>query len=377
MVEESTTRTVQEELTIEGQQSAAESADVDEMQTELAELRRQVAESEAREKGRRHRGRRWAVGLLILLGCILLAGANITSWVRGVVLDTDTWAATVGPLTKNDVIVDAISLYVVGEMFDALDVGQMAQEALPAEVRPLSGPLVGVLQDLVHDAVATIIQSDQFNAVWVALNRTIHGIVMAVLRGEGDLLYLRDGQLTVDFSDLLGFVEGALDLKALGLFDDEGWGKVVLLESHQVAALQQAVSIIDTVGVVLPLLALATLLIAWLVSLWRRSTVLWIGIGVAVTMGLSLILFALVQPMVLAYIADPLMRTVSQAVLDVVIRGLVIQTILLLLIGLLLAGGAALAGPHPRAVAIRTTVGGWFESGSAGPAPEETGTEVQ
>jgi hypothetical protein len=40
----------------------------------------------------------------------------------------------------------------------------------------------------------------------------------------------------------------------------------------------------------------------------------------------------------------------------VVTAGLVWRTIFVLVVGVLIVGGAALAGPHPRAVAIRSAV---------------------
>jgi hypothetical protein len=87
---------------------------------------------------------------------------------------------------------------------------------------------------------------------------------------------------------------------------------------------------------------------------------MWIGIGVAITMTLSLLAFALAQPALLVSIADPFVRLLAGEIWDVVVRGLYIQTIVVLVVGLLFVAGAALAGPSPRAVAIRTGVhNGW------------------
>jgi hypothetical protein len=176
---------------------------------------------------------------------------------------------------------------------------------------------------------------------------------MGVLRGSGDLLYLREGQLTVDLSDALGFVTDTFNLGDLAPLQDIQT-RFVILESRQVAVVQQILGLIDGVGLVLPLLALVSLFLAWLISLWRRRTVMWIGIGVGITMVLSLVAFALTQPAVLVSIADPFVRLLAGEIWNVVVRGLYVQTILVLVIGLLLIAGAALAGPSPQAIAIRT-----------------------
>jgi hypothetical protein len=352
----------EEGIPVEQGEMEAANAELEALRVEVAELRQQasVAGSPPEREIGKHRGRRWAVGLLIAFGCILLAGANLTFWLRDTVLNTNGWVTAVGPLSRSPVIAEAVSNYVVVGLFDLVEVDQIIQEALPSEARFLSGPLSGVLQDLVRDLVTDVIQSDEFNAVWVGVNRVAHETIISVLRGDGSLLYIRGGKLTVDLGDIFDFVQSTLGLRDLNLFAADDWSAFVLLESQQVAAVQEALAFLDSIGLVLPLLALGTLVLAWFVSLWRRRTVLWIGVGVAITMALSLILFGLARPALLISIADPLVRVVAKELWKVVTRGLLIQTIFLLVVGVLLVLGATLAGPSPRAVAIRTAVSDRF-----------------
>ncbi|MGD9315444.1 MAG: hypothetical protein PVG56_01310 [Anaerolineae bacterium] len=326
------------------------------LQAEVAELRQQTAEMEAVKAAKGHGWRRFAVILLIVAGCLVAAVANVTLWVRAIVLDTDAWVSAVGPLSQDEVIVDAVSAYAVGEVFNEFDAQALAQEALPEELTYLSGPLVSALEELIRDVVAKLIASDQFNAIWVAVNRAAHKAFVGALHGDGGLVSLTEGKLVVDLSDLFGFVQGSLGLGAVDLFEEAGWGTFVLFESQQVAVLQQVLNTLDRAGIWLAVGTLALFVVAWLVSLWRRRTLLWIGVGVVITMTLTLILYALLQPVLLASIADPLIRTVADAIWNVVTRGLVWQTVFFLVIGVLLAIGAALAGPSRRAVAFRNSV---------------------
>jgi hypothetical protein len=341
---------------VEEQEEEQSQADLDALQAEVVDLRRQVAEAEAVKSEDRHNWRRFAVAMLILLGSLVVIGANLAFWMRGTILNTDRWVSTVGPLSRNEVIVNTLTGAVVADLFEVIDVEQVARDVLPEEVAFLSGPLTGAVQDAVGEVISKVIRSDQFNAVWVAVNRAAHQVVIGVLHGGGDVLYVKGGQLTVDLSDLFGSIESLVGLEDLDLFAGEDVGKFVLLESGQVAVLQQALTTLDAVGLLLPILALVLYFLAWLVSLWRRKTLLWIGAALAITMTLVLILLAMAQPVVLASMADPVLRALAGEIWDVVLRGLVIQTILLGILGLLVALGAALAGPHPRAVAIRTGV---------------------
>jgi hypothetical protein len=103
----------------------------------------------------------------------------------------------------------------------------------------------------------------------------------------------------------------------------------------------------------LPLLSLAAFGIAVWVSLWRRRTLLQIGVGAAITMALSLLVLRLARSQVLDQVANALYQAAAEAVWDIVLRGLVVQTVVVLLVGVIMAVVAFLAGPNPRAVAVR------------------------
>jgi hypothetical protein len=260
--------------------------------------------------------------------------------------------ATVGPLSQNEVIANALSTYVTTELFNLVAAEQVAQEMLPPDLAFLSGPAVSTVRDVVIEALAKVIQSDQFNAVWVAANRAFHEALMVALRGGTDLLYIQEGQLILDLSGVLDFVQSSFRLGDLGLVEED-LGKFVLYQSPLVAQAQQILAILDGVGKLLPLLTLITFVVAWLISLWRRQTLLWIGVGAAITMALTLLVLAVAQPLMLAYIPDPTVRLVGEQILGILLRLLIIQTVLLMVIGALLAFGAWVAGPHPSAVQIR------------------------
>jgi hypothetical protein len=199
---------------VEDREEAQPQAEVEAMQAELADLRRQVAEAEGIRTGQRHRWRRFAVAMLILLGSLVIIGANLAFWMRGTILNTNRWVNTVGPLSRNEVIVNTLTGYVVTDVFEAIDVEEVVRDVLPERVAFLSGPLTGAVQDAVGEIISTVVRSDQFNAVWVAVNRTAHQVVIGVLRGGGDVLYVRGGQLTVDLSDLLGSIESLASLSS-------------------------------------------------------------------------------------------------------------------------------------------------------------------
>jgi hypothetical protein len=297
----------------------------------------------------RHTGRKWAVGILIILGVFLLVLANVAFWAYFTLLNTPGWVAAVGPLSKDPQVAGLVSQYAVGQLFEQVDVQALAAETLPPELQLVAGPLTTGLEQLAGEAATRLIMTEAFNEVWVAVNRTAHGIAMDILKGRGDRLYFQEGDLVLDLGDLLsgvsGFLEDQLGVETVNLVPQAEGGRLVLMSSYQVAVLQEVVSYLTTFGLLLPLLTLLAFGAAVWASLWRRETVIWIGVGMAVAMFVSLIVFSGLRSSALVSIQDPFVRELGRAVVHVVTHGLFVQTIFFLIVGLLLIIGGWQAAP--------------------------------
>jgi len=342
------------------EQLTAARAEVEALQAEVTELRQQASsDTEERKGARRQQWRWWIVALLIILGSIVGAGANLAMWMRAVVLDTDTWVATVAPLSRNPVVAAAVGDYAVEELFRAVDIEQAVHDVLPEQITVLAAPLVAVLQDFARDIAADVIKSDEFYKIWVGANRLAHEQIVAVLQFDRGVIALSEGRVVLDLSDLLEPILNNPVLSELGLVTSDNLGEIVLYENQQIAAIQGALRLLNQVAFVLPLLVLVAFIAAWWLAPRRRTTLLYIGVAVIATMALFLIALSLAQPIFLGPIAGELARAVAGEIWGIVLHGLVIQTVVILVIGVIIAAGAALAGPQPRAVAIRTGVRNW------------------
>ena len=112
------------------------------------------------------------------------------------------------------------------------------------------------------------------------------------------------------------------------------------MESQRVAYLQEIVSSLNTFGLIMPILGILALVAAWFVSLWRRETLIWIGVVLALTMLVSLIIFSLLRSNILVAVADPMLRDLGRQIFYVVTHGLFVQTVFLMIVGIFLAIGA-------------------------------------
>jgi hypothetical protein len=290
-------------------------------------------------------GRKWGVGILIFLGSILLVLANVAFWAYFTLLNTNGWVAAVGPLSKDPAVAGMISDYVVGEVFEQADIQAMVREELPSELQLFAGPLVVGVENVANQAVTAIVVSDPFNNIWVAFNRVSHAAILDVLKGKGDRLYFINGNFTLDFNDVYRYLQDRLDFGDLDLIPQAEEGRLVLFSSQQVALMQEVVSYLTSLGLLLPLLTILVYGAAVWVSLWRRQTVMWIGIVMTVAMFISLMVFSGVRSSTLVSITDPFLREMGRAIINNLTHGLMVQTIFLLIVGIGLIIGAWQAAP--------------------------------
>lgn len=287
-----------------------------------------------------HTGRKFTVGVLISLGVIFLVLANIAFWAAFTLLNTNGWVAAVGPLSKDPEIAQMISYAVVGSTFEGAEVDQALMEILPEKFQMLSGPLAMGLERLANETVTALITSDGFNTVWEGINRAGHIAVMGVLNGKGDHLYIQSGELTVDFSEAYNHIQNKLGIEDLNLVPGAEGGRLVLFKSQQVAVLQEVVTWLKTFALIMPLLTILVFVVAWFVSLWRRDTLIWIGVVSAFTMFISLIVFAVWRSNAMVAIQDPLLRELGREIVNVITHGLLVQTLFFMIMGILIAIGA-------------------------------------
>ena len=318
-----------------------------------------------------HTGRKWGVGILIFLGLILLMLANVTFWAYSTLLNTNGWVAAVGPLSKDPAVAGMISQYVVGQLFEQADIEQAAEEALPPRLQIFAGPLVVGLEQVADQTVTALVMSDGFNNIWVAFNRISHTAILDILKGNGDRLYFQDGNLTLDFNDVYNYIQDRLGIGDLNLIPQAQEGRLVLLSSRQVAVLQEVVSYLTVLGLLLPLLTILVFVAAVWVSLWRRQTVMWIGGVMTFAMFVSLIVFSSVRSSAMVSILDPFLREMARAIVNNLTHGLMVQTIFFMIVGIGLIIGAWQAAPDS---ALRKWEASRKEKEAAKSTPETAGS---
>ena len=310
-----------------------------------------------------HRGRRtaasWVVWSLIVLATVVGIGATLNTWVDRQVLDTDQWVSVTDDMLADDDIREALSLYLVGELFRTVDVAAELEALLPGPTSQLAGPIAASLQ---ADAVGLVDQAlgtDQFRSIWSNVNRTAHTAFVRVVRGDdGPLLTTSGGAFVVDLRQMLVQVSGRLGLPGtvVDRIPDDA-GQFVVFESGELDAAQQAVRVIDLLSVYLFVLVVVLYIAAVVVAGDRRVALR--NVGAAVFVGSVLLLVA--QRVATDISVDQLARAEGgRAAVESLVK---IATGLLnelawawLAVGVVIVAYALLIGPSREAVSVRAFI---------------------
>lgn len=131
-----------------------------------------MAEKRTQPKKNYHfRWRTLVVVLLTTLSIFSLIGFSSVHWVERQILTTSNWVKIVGPLPQNEVVASAISTYTVDKIFSTQDLQTKITNVLPPKASFLAPTISSELQSRLTSLTTKIIQSNQFNFVWVNANQ--------------------------------------------------------------------------------------------------------------------------------------------------------------------------------------------------------------
>lgn len=360
-------------------------AEIEALRAERDALRRELAVAR-RRRDRRGVFRSVTVGLVAVLFAILLPVTVTAGWVHATVLDTNRWVATVGPIGGDPQVAEAVSRQLTDEIYSALQPQQVIADALPPRAAFLAAPIASGVQNFIQERVQARLSSPEFRQRWIEANRVVHAQLVAVLRGESDLVFARDGQVVLDLVPVLNAVLQDLQQQASGLIGrdvrlptipgDElpavacqklsaaldrplptTCGQVALFPADRLVEAQRAVRAFDRIVVLLALLVPCLFVAALAVSHQRRRTLIQLVLGA----GLGLVVvrrtvFWLQDSLISA--AAPENRGSRSVIVETVLHSFFRLSEWFLLGALVLLVLALLTGPYPWSRAMRRGVVG-------------------
>jgi hypothetical protein len=259
--------------------------------------------------------------ILVILGCLLLAVANVAMWA-------------------------ALDVFNPGRFGNRVAEGLQSEEATAA----LSGPIVDrilesypdippLVRGPAEEVVAFLLQRPAFTPVFKE-TAAVASVVMTTSADDVIGIELPNvSPYVVGVVSVLDPETGATIQAALESVQESG--ALDIYESGTFPKLRRISNTVPWLWPVAGLGAIALFVAAYLWADERRDALKYIGVGVIVTGGLELLLIPALHALVQNNLTDPVVRTVVGEVVQVLTRGLALQCLLLILIGV-----AAIVATH-------------------------------
>jgi hypothetical protein len=300
--------------------------------------------------------RRWVPWVLIVVAATIGLVASLNVWVKRQALSTDNWTNSSSQLLENDEIRGAISVFLVDQLYEDVDVGRALEERLPPATKPLAPPLAAALQPALVRVTDGILGRPRVQQLWENANRRAHELFTALIEGERGVLLATNGNVVLDLRPLLDRV---VERTGIGERVQERLppdaGQITIMKGNQLETARRAVDVIRVMSYFLLFLVLALFAAAVYIAKGRRRTML-LAVGVSVVIVGLIVL--VVRRFAGNYLVDAL--TSNPDAEDSISAAWAIGTELLrnvgfnvVLYGSLVVLGAWIAGPSRPAVWFR------------------------
>ncbi|RZK72208.1 MAG: hypothetical protein EOP25_02215, partial [Rhodococcus sp. (in: high G+C Gram-positive bacteria)] len=327
-------------------------------------------------------GLRWTAVTILLVLVAVLALASVTArFTRSQILDTDRYVSTVAPLGANPALQADITNQITDEIFTRVDVEGLTKDALEAltdvsnlaaNAPRLDAAVVGLApvitsqaKNFVHDTVSSLVQSQQFEDLWIQANRSAHNALVAVMTGNYGLSSVevdQSGTVSISLGTVIDNVKAALTERGFAFADkipaiDK---QFVLFQSPELVKAQRAVNALDKASAILPWLGIACAAAAVAVApRGRRLRALALA-GLSIALGMLVLAIGILVGRAIYLDSVPpgiLSPDAATAVIDTVLVPLRTSLRAVAVLGLVIAIGAFLVGGSSSATTVRRGYG--------------------
>jgi len=300
--------------------------------------------------------RRWVPWVLVVLACVIALLAALNVWVKRQALNTNNFTSASSQLVENPDIRNAISVYLVNQLYQNVDVGKAIEDKLPPVAKPLAPTVASALQPALIRSTDTLLGRPRVQQAFENAVRRAHELFIAVLDGKHDLLVSTNGNVVLDLRPIL---EQLVNQTGIGgrLLEQlpPDAGQITVMKGDQLGTARKGVKVIRAMSYFLLFLVLALVAAAMYIARGRRRTILFAtGVGIVI----SGLIILIVHRLAGSYVVDALTKnpdakkpvTAVWAIETQLLRNVGINAIIY---GLLAVIAAWVAGPSRPATYLR------------------------
>jgi hypothetical protein len=303
--------------------------------------------------------RRIAIWSLIVLASVIGLISVLAVWTDRQMLDNQAWNDATKKAIADPAVQDALSVYLVNQLYDNVDVSGQLEQKLPPNVKPLAGPISAALRQPTANGIEFLLARPRVQQLFVNASAVAHEKLVNVLENKtgfgistgGGVVTLDLHELIVELGQELGISSAALDKVPADV------GVITLMDSDQLSTAQTAVHALQLASAWLAVLVFALFALAiYLARGSRRARLRDVGWAFVLIGLLVLIARRLGGNWVIGSLVDPQFERSGNRLWSIWTEVLGHTGRALVFYGLVVVIGAALAGPTRAAVATRRSL---------------------
>jgi hypothetical protein len=306
--------------------------------------------------------------ILIVIGSLLAPVSVLAVWAASEVSNTGRYVATMEPLVHNPAIQNALTDKITTAITTRLNVTSYADQAAAALssrglpkastlLKSVAPSIASGVAGFIHTEVHKIVTGPRFAMAWVRANTVVHQELVKALSGQGtSSVSVKNGQVVVGLGPFIDAVKQDLVKRGFTLVSKIPAinPTVTLFSAKYLVKAQSAYRLINNLKIVLPVLTVLLLALGVFAARGRRRALIGAGLGLAVSMLVPAAGLYLFRGIYLKGVpGNVLPPDAAAALFDTLVRFIKDGLRTVLVVGLVVAAGAFLAGPSVTAVGIR------------------------
>jgi Ca2+/Na+ antiporter len=227
--------------------------------------------------------RTWVPWAIVVLAAVIALVAALNVWVKRQALSTDNWTNASSQLLENEQIRSALSIYLVNQLYQNVNVSQELKQQLPPPVKPLAPQIALGLQQVLVRATDTLLARPRIQQLWKAANRRAHQLFIALLDGKHNVLQSTNGNVVLNLQPILQELEKQTGLgsRLVGRLPPDA-GKITIMKGSQLDTARKSVKVIRVMSYFLLFLVIGLYALAMFLSRDRRKILLGAGVSILI-----------------------------------------------------------------------------------------------
>jgi Ca2+/Na+ antiporter len=234
-------------------------------------------------KRERFAWRSWVPWAIVVLAAVIALVAALNVWVKRQALSTDNWTNASSQLLENSQIRSALSVYLVNQLYENVNVSQELEQRLPPPVKPLAPQIALGLQQVAIRTTDGLLARPRVQQLWREANRRAHRRFIAVLDGKHSALQTDNGNVVLNLQPILQQLEQQTGIgsRLQGKLPADA-GKITIMKGNQLDTARTTVKVIRVMSYFLLFLVIALYGLAMYLSRDRRKILLGAGVSILV-----------------------------------------------------------------------------------------------